>query len=124
MGKPMTDDVHATATELDQRLFELVSCANRPDIIWDEDGHRWGQTFDDAECAALNADLDAAERALDDFLVQHRAELAGDRANVDVDGADESARRRRDERAERARDSRPSSTAAEPPTGPGWGRQP
>lgn len=139
----MTDDVHAAAEKLKQRFFELMSRANQPDVIWDEDGPRWGNTYTQAESPALNEAVEDAERELDEFLRQHRSELAGDprwaafyvdvdnrdfqlagaEGNIPAGSADDQTERRRDEREQWARDSRPSSPAPEPPSGRGSGRR-
>jgi len=68
----------AAARDLQRRFFDLMSRANQPDIVRDEDGPQWGNTCTQAESPQLNADVDRVERELYGFLREHRSELAGD----------------------------------------------
>jgi hypothetical protein len=75
----VSDDVSRRPRELEERYFDLMSRANRPDIVYDEDGPRWGDTYTEAESPSLNAAVDEAEQGLEDFLRANREALERDR---------------------------------------------
>lgn len=65
------------AEALEEVLFRLYDAANRPDIVWTEDGPEYGDTYDEAEDPQLAAEIAEAEKRLNLHLTAHRAELAG-----------------------------------------------
>jgi hypothetical protein len=71
-------DVAARARELELHFFSLMSRANQPDIVYDDEGPRWGDTYTQAESPSLQADVDAAEAKLYAHLIGHRTELESD----------------------------------------------
>jgi hypothetical protein len=124
------EDVTFRALELQQRFFALMDEANRPDVVYDEGGPAWGNTYTGAEDPQLNAEVEAAGQEYEEYLRLRRSELekysywrdqltildeAEPRArSVDSDPAEQ----RRADRTRRAQES----SASSPPASRGTGR--
>lgn len=76
-SEPRSEAVE-TADRLERELFSLYTVANRPDIIWTEDGPEYGDTYDDADDPELAASIRDLEVKLDAHIAAHREELAAD----------------------------------------------